>query len=102
MPDMRTSEDGFDPSSKIQAIADRLDACYQPRRWKSTGSPIDEIVATILSQHTSDVNSSRAFAELKRRYPSWREVIEAPVSDVAAAIQSGDSRTSRRRAFKQP
>jgi endonuclease-3 len=81
MPDMRTS--------KTQAIAERLDTCYEPRRWKSSASPLDEIVSTILSQHTSDINSSRAFAELKQQFPTWREVIEAATPDVAAAIQSG-------------
>lgn len=50
---------------------------------------IDEIVATVLSQHTSDVNSERAFAELKRRYPTWEQVADAPVEQVADAIRSG-------------
>lgn len=50
---------------------------------------IDQIVGTVLSQHTSDVNSGRAFAELKRRYPSWEQVADAPVDQVADAIRSG-------------
>ncbi len=50
---------------------------------------IDEIVATVLSQHTSDVNSGRAFAELKRRYPAWDQVADAPAEQVADAIRSG-------------
>lgn len=50
---------------------------------------IDEIVATVLSQHTSDVNSERAFAELKRRFPTWEQVADAPVEQVADAIRSG-------------
>jgi endonuclease-3 len=50
---------------------------------------IDEIVATVLSQHTSDVNSGRAFAELKRRYPAWEQVADAPAEQIADAIRSG-------------
>jgi endonuclease III len=50
---------------------------------------IDEIVATVLSQHTSDLNSERAFAELKQRYPSWEQVADAAVEQVADAIRSG-------------
>lgn len=50
---------------------------------------IDEIVATVLSQHTSDVNSERAFAELKRRYPTWEQVADAPAEQIADAIRSG-------------
>jgi len=39
---------------------------------------IDELVATVLSQHTSDINSERAFAQLKDRFPSWEQVAAAP------------------------
>src|SRR5215468_6779735 len=38
---------------------------------------IDEVVATVLSQHTSDVNSERAFARLKERFPAWEQVADA-------------------------
>ena len=44
---------------------------------------------TVLSQHTSDVNSGRAFAALKQRFPTWKEVLAAPVGDVADAIRPG-------------
>ena len=47
---------------------------------------IDEVVATVLSQHTSDVNSERAFARLKERFPTWEQVADAPVAEVAEAI----------------
>jgi endonuclease-3 len=78
-----------DPTTKTRLIASRLDACYGRRQWRSHGPPLDELVATILSQNTSDVNSSRAFASLKDRYPTWQDVIEAPAADVVTAIQSG-------------
>lgn len=47
------------------------------------------LISTVLSQHTSDVNSARAFAGLKRRFGSWQEVLDAPVEEVAGAIRSG-------------
>ena len=50
---------------------------------------IDEIVMTVLSQHTSDVNSARAFAGLKARFSSWEEVLDAPTEEVADSIRSG-------------
>ena len=43
----------------------------------------------MLSQHTSDVNSERAFGALKNRYPTWEEVADAPSEEVAQAIRSG-------------
>ena len=50
---------------------------------------IDEIVMTVLSQHTSDINSSRAFAGLRSRFRTWDEVLDAPTEEVADAIRSG-------------
>jgi endonuclease-3 len=50
---------------------------------------IDELVGTLLSQHTSDVNTARAFASLKSRFPIWEEVRDAPTEEVADAIRAG-------------
>jgi endonuclease-3 len=62
---------------------------------------IDEIVATVLSQHTSDLNSERAFAELKRRFPTWDQVADAPVEQVADAIRSGGMADQKARRIQQ-
>jgi endonuclease-3 len=50
---------------------------------------LDELVATVLSQHTSDRNSERAFASLKERFPAWEDVLAAPAQEVADAIRMG-------------
>ncbi|HYN36967.1 MAG TPA: endonuclease III [Actinomycetota bacterium] len=44
---------------------------------------------TVLSQHTSDINSTRAFAGLRKRFSSWEEILDAPVEEVADSIRSG-------------
>jgi endonuclease III len=51
--------------------------------------PVDELVATVLSQNTSDVNSDRAFASLRARFPDWGAAARAPVGAVADAIRLG-------------
>ena len=51
--------------------------------------PVDELVWTILSQHTSDLNAGRAFDELKRRMPTWDVVLAASTSDLTDAIRQG-------------
>jgi endonuclease-3 len=50
--------------------------------------PLDELIATILSQNTSDRNSDAAFAELRRRFPDWDAVRRAPVAAIVRAIHS--------------
>jgi endonuclease-3 len=52
-------------------------------------APLDELVGTILSQHTSDINSDRAFASLKRTFSSWEDVRDADTSAVIEAIRAG-------------
>jgi endonuclease III len=44
---------------------------------------------TVLSQHTSDVNTARAFRSLKDRWPTWQAVRDADPTEVADAIRSG-------------
>lgn len=51
--------------------------------------PLDELIRTILSQNTSDKNSHRAFANLKRAFPDWHSLLSAPPSQIEEAIRIG-------------
>ena len=44
---------------------------------------------TILSQNTTDTNSSRAFAGLKAAFPEWEAVRTAPEGAVEESIRCG-------------
>lgn len=74
---------------QTRAVARRLESHYYCGGWQSHGDPIDELVGTILSQHTSDTNTARAFQSLRTRFPTWDEVVTAETGDVAGAIRSG-------------
>ena len=67
----------------------RLSAEYgpvtAPRRW----DPVSELVYTVLSQHTSDANSTRACASLRAAFPAWEDVLEADSERLAEAIWAG-------------
>jgi len=56
-----------------------------PRR----SDPLDELISTVLSQHTSDANADRAFRNLRGRYPTWDEVVRARPSALTDVIRSG-------------
>ena len=43
----------------------------------------------MLSQHTSDTNRDRAYADLQRRFGIWDEVADAPLPALARAIRRG-------------
>jgi endonuclease-3 len=51
--------------------------------------PIDSLVATILSQNTSDVNSERAYLRLRATFGSWDEVADTRPDDLADVIRVG-------------
>lgn len=51
--------------------------------------PVDLLVMTILSQNTSDINSSRAFERLKSRFSSYAEILDASREEIADAIRPG-------------
>lgn len=60
--------------------------------------PLDELILTVLSQHTSDLNAERAFAQLREAFPIWDAVVDARTKAVADAIRSGglaDSKAPR-------
>src|SRR5262245_15520534 len=74
---------------RVGRDADRLrEALGRPRRKRSLG-PLDELVLTILSQNTSDINSGRAFDSLRRRFPTWEAVSGASRRAVESAIRAG-------------
>ena len=67
----------------------RLDEAYGTPDWRPSYAPVDELVLTILSQNTNDINSLRAFEALKARYPTWQAVLTAPVDELAYTIRIG-------------
>jgi endonuclease III len=52
-------------------------------------APIDELVCTILSQNTSDLNRDRAYTALRKRFPTWQKVRDAEPADVIDVIRVG-------------
>jgi endonuclease-3 len=76
-------------AAAIRAVHRRLRASQGAFVPKPVLPVIDEIVATVLSQHTSDVNSERAFAQLKERFPRWEQVAGADPRQVAGVIRCG-------------
>jgi endonuclease-3 len=55
-----------------------------PRR-----DPLSELIAALLSQNTSDVNSSRAFENLVATFDTWDIVAKADVEMISRAISGG-------------
>lgn len=69
------------------AVHRRLLEAYGKPRWRHRLPPLDELVSTILSQNTNDLNRDRAFAALRAAFPTWEAVRDAPPAAVVHAIR---------------
>ncbi len=74
---------------RLRAIHARLAKRFGDLEPPRATDPLDELVLTVLSQHTSDLNAERAFGDLRAAYPSWLAVVDAPSERVADVIRSG-------------
>jgi endonuclease-3 len=72
---------------KAQLVTEKLDEFYGTPEWRNPLPPLDELVSTILSQNTNDLNRDRAFEALRERFPTWGKVRDAEEQDVIEAIR---------------
>jgi endonuclease-3 len=63
---------------------DALASMYGRPVWQRRNDPTSELVLTILSQNSADVNAERAFEALRRRYPSIRSTASPTAPDPSA------------------
>ena len=70
-------------------VLELLEKEYPTQPWEPRYDPISEVVVTILSQHTSDVNSERAFKQLMADFGSLEEVAKGDIELIARSINVG-------------
>jgi endonuclease-3 len=74
---------------RVRAIERRLMKRYGPLEPPRRTDPLDELILTVQSQHTSDLNAERAFTALRAAFPTWDDVVRAKPERVADVIRSG-------------
>ena len=77
------------PTTHLVNVYELLIGTYGEPKNLPDYDPLGGLVGTILSQHTSDINSGRAYQQLIDTFPTWEEVRDAPTHEVATAIRSG-------------
>jgi endonuclease-3 len=98
----------------VEFVLDALAAAYGRPVWERRLDPTSELILTILSQNSADLNAERAFESLRRAFPStatpqrhhagpgwggaglseapppdWGRVEAAPLPELVAAIRPG-------------
>ena len=70
-------------------IIQQLELLYGPIEWSRRREPVPELIVTILSQHTSDLNAERSYDMLIDTFGSLDSVADASVDAIVAAIRHG-------------
>lgn len=78
----------MEPKHKVALVSKTLENFYGVPERKPI-KPLDSLILTILSQNTTDTNRDNAYKELKRQFPTWRDILNADTEDIADAIQCG-------------
>jgi len=77
------------PQDQLERVVVVLDDFYGRPVLSPRYPPVDELVFTVLSQNTADVNTERTFAALKARFPAWSAARDAEVDQIERAIALG-------------
>ena len=87
---MANQKSATPPAERIEqakTIYQRLLDYYGLPEWRDPLPALDELISTILSQNTNDVNRDIAFDRLREKFPTWEEVRDAEQSEVIEAIR---------------
>ena len=74
-------------AKKALQVHQKLIEAFGEPTWRNPLPPVDELVSTILSQNTNDVNRDRAFDSLRAKFPTWEEVRDANTDEVIEAVR---------------
>jgi endonuclease III len=77
------------PREQLDRAVRLLDDFYGRPVLSPRYPPVDELVFTVLSQNTADVNTERTFASLKARFPEWTAARDASADEIERAIALG-------------
>ncbi len=74
----------------LQVIASRLrDYLGVPERKRKFPDPLELLIATVLSQNTNDLNSHRAFTNLKTQFPDFPALSHVQPRKIESLIRVG-------------
>jgi endonuclease III len=83
------------PTIHLARVYEKLIATYGEPKNEPDNDPLGGLIATILSQHTSDINSGRAYQQLVTAFPMWEAVRDAATDKIAEAIKCGGLATMK-------
>lgn len=84
--DIAREESAAEPlRAKARAVLALLREEYGEPNWPVL-DPLGTLIETLLSHRTADPQTWAAYNELKRRWPTWEELADAPVEEIREAV----------------
>lgn len=74
---------------RVRVLNKRLEREYGPFEPFPHRDGFSQLILTILSQNTNDINRDRAYANLKKIFPTWDALSKAPARQIENAIRVG-------------
>ena len=79
----------LDKYPNYHKIKNLLNKQYGDIEWRDEMETLDELIFTVLTQNTSDINAEKAFKNLKSRYINWNEIVESTDEQLERIIRIG-------------
>jgi DNA (cytosine-5)-methyltransferase 1 len=78
---------GAETAAVIDRVDELLHVSYRERDLGNFADPLQEVVYILLSQQTREAVYQRVTAELSARWPTWQELLAAPVEEVREVVR---------------
>jgi endonuclease III len=85
-PDPKTSTSNV-IKKRVSKVVELFEEEKGPLFWPGPRDPLTGIIQTLLTHNTTDANSFPAFDNMKKIFPTWEELHNANLKDVADSIK---------------
>lgn len=72
---------------KAKIVSDTLEKLLGVPTRKGARDVLECLILTILSQNTTDVSRDKGYVQLKERFPTWEDVLQADTEAIEATIK---------------
>ena len=77
----------MDLLQKAHIISNTLEQFIGVPEWDGPEDVLECLILTILSQNTTDVSRDKGYAQLRKKYPSWEQVLRARNKSIEEQIR---------------
>lgn len=90
----------FGNKRRVIALERRLEKHQGQVQMRKMRDPLEELVFTVLSQNTNDRNRDAAYANLRKNYKNWEQVLSAPDEELERVIKTGGLAKNKAKSIK--